>query len=75
MTVLENLRRRIDCVRRETPDGWGEVLSLRRYLECAVADRLYMVKPYYDDDDPTEYDELVRSRAEALEVIASKCRP
>lgn len=72
MTVVEELRYRIDCVRRGTPDGWGEVHSLDIFVGVRVADRLFCVQPLFEDEDPAEYNELCKLRDEAKALIKEK---
>jgi len=75
MTVLEELKFRISCVRAEhcRGIGWAEVHSLDLFTEVRVKDRLFTVQPLEDGDDRTEYDALLAARDEARELVAS-CR-
>jgi len=72
MTVAEELRHRIDCVRKGTPDGYGEVHSLDLFAAINVTNRLFGTMPLSQDDPRAEYNELFDLREEARKLIKEK---
>lgn len=75
MTVLDELRFRISCVRAKhcAGTGWAEVHSLDLFAEIEAKNRLLAVQPLEKGDDRTEFDELRGVIKEARELVAG-CR-
>lgn len=69
--MIENLRYRADCVRRETPDGYGEVQSLRNVCVMAYGRlrELESVEPSYRKYLKKVEDDIVRSLLSELDSL------
>jgi hypothetical protein len=69
--MIEELEKRVRCVREGDQTGWGEELSLRRFMECEVRPTMWNLRMIVDhcteggpDDDPE-----ARALAKRLEPV------